>query len=319
MAGDITPEAVVFQLSQQCTVKRHVAKGEFREGEAVAIIFSDELSNLLGKATYNAPKRIPLFTELAFESRYSKRTKVGGEETIERMALSILACTQPGWMRNTITPDALEGGFVERANFIHRPASGRMYPMMSIPILDPLQAETLADRLVELASVPTGPQLIQPTDEGRKFFDDWYIREHKKGPRDRDDSSLHSLERRCIHLLRLATLLCVSEQTTLPFLQISQIRQAIRIIEAEDEFYPQFIAEASESGDAALGRKIIGWIADQGGLVQKSQFSQHPSFKGLGKDVRDTVIANLIDTGQIIPYKVVGGEQYGLPGVPGPK
>lgn len=289
-------------------------------GEAVALIVCDELSNLLGKSTYNAPKRIPLFTELAFESTYSKRTKVGGMEEVERMALSILACTQPGWMRNTIVSDALEGGFIERANFIHRPPSSRMYPMMSIPILDPLQAESLADRLVELASHTGNPQLIQATPEGQEFFDNWYRNEHRKGPRDRADTSLHSLERRCIHLLRMASLICISEGDTIPWLQIDHIKQAIRIIEAEDRFYPQFIAEASESGDSAMAREVLAWIGSQGGVVTKTQYSQHSKFKSWGKETRDRIMENLLDTRDLEEDKTGGkrNTKYKVPGVPVP-
>jgi len=316
MASDITPEDIVKQLSDWSSNPRRTEKGQLKppKGEAISLIISDELSNLLGKSTFNAPKKIPLFTELCFESSYSKSTVSGGKIEVERMALSILACTQPGWMRNTIVSDAMEGGFVERANFIHRPASSRMYPMMSIPILDPLQAESLADRLVEIAHQTGGPQLLQATDEGKRFFDDWYTREWKKGPRDREDASLHSLERRCIHLLRMASLLCISEATSIPFLEISHIQQAITIIEAEDQFYPQFISEASETNDSLLSRQILNWIAAQGGCVKKTRYSQHPKFKKLGMVKRNELMDNLVDTRDVWVHPGRGGKWYVLCG-----
>ncbi len=186
--------------------------------------------------------------------------------------------------------------------------------MMSIPILDPLQAESLADRLVEIAHKTGGPQLLQATDEGKRFFDDWYTQEWKKGPRDREDASLHSLERRCIHLLRMASLLCISEGTSIPFLEISHIRQAITIIEAEDEFYPQFISEASETNDSLLSKQILSWMAGRGGSVTKTSYSQHKKFKGLGKAKRNELMENLVDTGEVFIYPGRGGTWYVLCG-----
>ena len=314
MASDITPEDIVDQLADWSALPRHIGPGEALPGEAISLIISDELSNLLGKSTFNAPKKIPLFTELCFNDEYHRSTKSGGQKDVERMAFSILACTQPGWMRNTVVSDAMEGGFLERANFIHRPSSTRVYATFSLPMLDPLQAESLADRLVEIAGQTGNPQLLMPSDEGKEFFDDWYIREHKKGPRDKEDFSLHTLKRRCIHLLRIASLLCISERTSLPFLEISHIRQALTIIEAEDEFYPQFISEASETNDSLLSKQILNWITSQGGCVKKTHFSAQPKFKGLLVVKRNELISNLVEAGDIYIYNGRGGKWYVLCG-----
>ena len=318
IAGDITPQGLVDQLAEMSRAGRYLKTSngtvEKSPGEAVAIQICDELSNTIGKGTFGSPLRIPLYTELAFESSYSRATKKDGIQQVDRMAFSVLACTQPGWMRNTIVSDAMEGGFIERANFIFRPESGRMYPMLSIPPLDPLQAEELADFLVDISMQGPGPQLLQATPEGTKYFNNWYTSSHAGGPRDKDDASLHSLERRCIHLLRIASLLCISERDSLPWIQIDHLRLAIKIIEAEDAFYAEFVAQAGESTESSMGRHFIAWVMSQGGRVTKQAIGNHRIFgRSWDLNTRNRVIDSLVDTGQLQIEKLNKGTWYVIP------
>jgi len=319
MASDITPQGIIKELATMSGTSRYIKlpSGQVEQfpGEAVAIQISDELSNTLGRGTFGSPLRVPLYTELAFEDSYHKATAGEGSQTIERMALSVLGCTQPGWMRNTIVSDALEGGFVERANFIYRPESTRMYPMLSIPIIDPVKAEALADFLLEVSVQPPWPQLLQPTPQGKVFFDGWYERAHKRGPRDKNDASLHSLERRCIHLLRIAGLLCISERETLPWIQIEHLQKAIQIVEAEDKHYAEFIAQAGESTESQMCREVLAWVESQGGHVTKQAYGNHRKFgRSWDMGTRQRVIDNLIDTGQVVVHKKGGRTWYAVAG-----
>lgn len=321
--SDITPQDLVKQLAEWSALPRHIQTGSVREqeqGEAVAILISDELSNLAGKGTHGASLMVPLLCELCFESTYSKSTISGGKQFIDRMAFSILACTQPGWMRETVVSDAKEGGFIERVNFIHRPASQRMYNWLEIPIVDPLQAENLADELVLLATRMGDPQVLRITPEGHRFHADWYKREWDKGPRDAADATKHSLDRRCLHMFRLASLLAISEGDSVPWVQLSHLQQALVLIEAEDEYLPLFMSEANETREGTIQREFIAWIASQGGLVKKGVFGAWAGkkYNGILSTQRDELIENLADTGQLIIYKKPGVVRYGLPDGPKP-
>lgn len=316
--GDVTTQYLIKTLANNSKSNSRLVlfpsgKSEMIDGEGVCGIDADELSNLLGKGTHSALIRVPFFTEAAFQDHYHKATKSGEEENVERMAISILACTQPGWMRNTIVSDALSGGFVERANFIYRDKSVRdgLWSSVEIPILDPLVAEDLADRLVELSSQTTGPQLLQTTPQGAAYFTQWYKHQHSLGPRDKADASMHSLERRCIHLLRMAALLCVSEQETLPWIKIRHLQQAISIVEAEDEFYSEFIEQATEHSDAEVERNLLAWMKSCGGTVSRQQFAN--KFAKLGKVKRNEIMENLTDRGLVKgPLQGRGGTKYEL-------
>ena len=314
--GDVTIQYLIKRLALDSRDKSRHFKGVqgMVDGEGICGIDADELSNLFGKGTHSALLRVPFFTEAAFKDYYHKATKTGDEENVERMAISILGCTQPGWMRNTIVSDAMSGGFVERVNFIHRPPSIRdgQWSSVEIPMLDPLVAEELADRLTELATQTTGPQLLQTTPQGKDYFTQWYKHQHAKGPRDQEDSSTHSLERRCIHLLRIAALLSISDRVDLPYIQIKHLQMAIQIVEAEDEWYPQFIGQATEHSDAQTEREILAWMASRGGKVSRQQLANR--FLKLGKMKRNEIMENLIDRGLVRELRGPGGTTYELTG-----
>lgn len=174
--GDVTTQYLIKRLANDSRSNcRHfggMKPGDptrMVDGEGIGAIDADEFANLFGRGAHMAQIRVPFFTEAAFKEYYHKGTKTDGEENIERMAISILACTQPGWMKSTIVSDAMEGGFIERANFIQRGLSCRdgQWSDEKLPILRPIMAEDLADRLVELATQETGPKLLLSTPRGR--------------------------------------------------------------------------------------------------------------------------------------------------------
>ncbi len=317
---DITPQALVEQLSLMSDTPRfldpHGSVVRKVDGEAVAILISDEFSNTAGKGTHSASLFIPLLTKLAFSDNYTKATKMDGKQIVERIALSMLACTQPGWMRNTIVSDALAGGFVERANFIYRPAPTRAIGPYSTPTIDPLVTEDLAEFLTDVAYQPSEPQILMPTDEAKKFVDSWYVHEHGKGPRDALDDAIHTLHRRQIHVIRMASMLAVSEQDSIPWVEEKHYRQAIRIIEAEEDYYMEFISQASRSTEAAMCDQVLAWLGANGGCMPKRRFGNTKPFNNWTGKVRGQVIDSLRDSYLIDQASGKGGLWWRLPGSP---
>jgi hypothetical protein len=323
IASDITPQDLTKQLSVLSAKPRSVLPPgnmveQPKDGEAVAIMFSDELSNTAGSAKFGAGLMIPLLTQLGFGAEYHKSTKTGGQEDIWRMAFSILACTQPGWMRNTISSDAKEGGFIERVNFIYRPPSNRKYSFLRIPILDPLQAERLAEELIFLCYSLDRPKVMRITEECDEFFHGWWMREAGKIPRDLTEAEKHTLDRRCIHILRLASILAISEGEDLPYIQTATMKQAIGIVEAELEFIPLFMAQANETDDALKCREVLGWLNSQGGWSTKRTYAQR--FRKWELKKRHEIIKDLLDTGSLQVYpNGKGGTWYGIAGLEVPE
>lgn len=316
ISNDITTPAIKTQLADCCATPRYfAANAGFEPGEAIGVLISDEFSNTAGKAAFGSEQLIPFLTEMAYSDSYVRQTNKDGKIEITNCALSVLACTQPGWMRNTIVSDALAGGFVDRANFIYRGGAKMAIPLSELPVLDPLVTDGLTDFLVEVAHKPHPPQRLMPTDAANRFFGDWYKRNHPRGAKNMDDTgAAHSLHRKQLHLSRMASLLAISEQDTLPYIQESHYQQALRILDFEDDFYQEFISQATESSEALLGRQVLAWVAREGGCISRRRFGAHRKFSGWGKKTRNSVLEDLIDSGQLIQGSGKGGIWYRLPG-----
>jgi len=317
ISNDITTPALKTQLSNMSATPRYFEKGGgYEPGEAVGILIADEFSNTAGKAAFGTDQLIPFLTEIAYNSEtYIRQTNADGKLPIQNLAVSVLACTQPGWMRNTIVSDALAGGFTDRSSFIYRGASKTAISLFRIPPLDPLVAEELTDFLVKVAYKPCTPQRLEPTKKAEQFFHDWYTKDHATGPRDAADDSLQTLHRLQIHLNWVAGLLAISEQDSIPFIRRRHYQQALQILNFEESYYQEFISQASESSIAMKGRQILGWIAKQGGCVSKGRLSSNDPFKGWGVKIRGQVLDNLVDTGQLIQGSAGAKTWYRLPNV----
>lgn len=123
------------------------------------------------------------------------------------------------------------------------------------------------------------------------------------------DLSQHSLDRRCIHLRRIAALLCISEKESLPNIQKHHLQQAIAIVEAEDKWYPEFIRQATESDDAGMIRRVSAWI-EKRGTVNKQQYANHRTFRELGVGKRNEIMDELIARGIVKEHREVGGTKF---------
>ena len=305
---DVTQEHLVSALAQlsgrETLFKYQDGRSGMKRGEACAVIAADEFSNFAGNEVYNAQKRITFLVTAAFDDRYSKATKGGGEEIIERMTLSLLSTTQPGWMRNTITSDALEGGFIERVLFIHREETRRLYSMYRIPKVDPLVAEILAERLQPLAT-SNGTMVrtcLMPTKEAESIIHTWYLQEtSRRRAGTSGEIDKQSIHRRGIHINRTAALLAISEGDSLPYMEARHMNLAMEIIQAEDVWYTQFLEQAQEGTLEGQKRKVMDFLRSDkvGGSIPKTDFGQAKPFRSWGSKVRDTIVAELADTGEL--------------------
>ena len=253
---------------------------------------------------------------MAYSDSYVRQTNKDGKVEITNCALSVLACTQPAWMRNTIVSDALAGGFVDRANFIYRGGAKMAIPLPEKPVLDPLVTDDLIDFLVDVAYKPCPPQRLIPTSEANRFFSDWYRRNHPKGVKHaEDDGAAHSLHRKQLHLVRIASLLAISEQDSLPKVLEKHYQQALRILDFENEFYQEFLSQATESDESLMGRRILSWVAKHGGCVPRRKLMNNLPFKNWESRKRNQALDSLDESGQLECKSGKGGKWLRLPEV----
>jgi len=308
LGSDVTAAGLVEELADHCAHKRRLVGPngmhlDDRDGESVGIIDADELGGFLGRDSHAAGLKIPMLVEMWSKNRYSKHTKKGGDEIAENLALSLLACTAPEWMHDTVTGDALSGGFLDRLLLIHRDeGSGEWKPSNEVAITDPIAAEKCADWLVELMLYVSDGYSMCLTEGAQGRCNQWESEMRFAGPRDEDDASKHSLPRITLHMTKVAALLCLSEwdlEGPVPWIQRHHIDQAIEIMEAEEHYRQEFVGQAEANSDEEMLKKMMAFFRRKGGKVAVRDFNQHGMFKRMDHQHRAYCIAALIARGAL--------------------
>lgn len=294
---------------------------EIAQGDATALIHCDELSNFLGKGTYNIGKKAPFLTSICFGSSYGKGTKGDGESVIENMAVGVFACSAPEWMRGTIHSDAMSGGLVDRWEVVHRPMCIER-PYSKPEILDPIRANQLADWLRKLAQPPTsGRQMMLLTPRAEEWFDEFYYSQHEKRKKEMYNPNVKSLGRFSNQVMRLGAILCLSEYETVPMITVTQLKKAREILDVEEPFFGDFIEQASMSPimEDACGR-LMRFVVQKGPWVPKAEFTKRFSmtgvFRGRGGPAAtiQQYLDDMVETGKLIVKTKGKAKLYGLPG-----
>jgi hypothetical protein len=305
---DVTSASLVEKLAEHCKHKRKLVGPNGRHlepisGDSLAIVASDELGVFIGKDKHAAGTMIPMLVKMAYAESYRKSTKKGGEEHADRLALTILGCTAPEWMHDTVIGDAMSGGFLDRVLLIHREPTTRFWARDKIPLMDPILAEQLADWLVELMLRVTDGDPMLLTQEAGDRCDAWELAIHSAGRRDEGDASKHSLPRMSLHLVKIASLLCIAEwdlKNSVPRVQVEHIDKAIELLEVEEEYRSEFMAQAEASSDEPTMQRMMKFIRSNDGEVSKWEFNQYRRFREMDHQRREYMVAGLVARGDIV-------------------
>lgn len=189
--GRVTPEFLFDTLSH-------------RPHTAIAV---SELVTFLGRESYviELPAMLTDLYDCPVERRGGSISR--GERVIRDAFVTFLTASTPSWLRTSVNPTVIEGGFTSRCLFIHDEKPKRKVPWPSEVGMD----VTLSQRL--LMEVAEASQLVQRIDllpGAMRRFETWY--------RQRDTSSIVPFiasfnSREDAHVLRAAACLCINDGT----------------------------------------------------------------------------------------------------------
>ena len=243
------------------------------KGDATGFVVCDELSNFLGRATFNVGKKIPFITTIMFSESYSKGTATEGVKEINNMAVGIFACSAPEWFRNSITPDALAGGFLDRVQIIHRDDTRERLCSKGY-VMDPLKAEELAEKLRPLSD-QTDKFMLYLGPEEEEWFDKCYRDMAAESLKHKGNPAKKSYKRGSNQVLRLAMILTLSRLLDKPkeewfdavsgriWISLWDLKYSRMILEYEDVFNEEFFGRASQTDVEEAKNAIRCWLDDQ--------------------------------------------------------
>lgn len=241
-----------------------------KQGGATGLIYSAELSTLLGEKDYNKDM-VQVLTDL-FDSRtgMQRRTVSRGPEHIRDIAVSFLGASNERWLRTAIPASAYEGGFMARVLLIHQLGTNRIIPRPALPSSE-LEEECL--KWLRRTEFVSGEAVL--TSDASKFYTEKYHWMKKNWPQDERVAPFWS--RMPDHLLRLAMLISISSDVAQRDdikIQALHIQQAFALLSWILESLPRLYSMLgmNEYGDNALA--VIDYLYRRAGTASHAEIAR---------------------------------------------
>jgi len=290
------------------------------KADAAACTYIDEVATHFSKNDWGVDKKIATYTSMFSKTTYSKATLGRGIQSYDHQAFSLVACGASEWFRGALSPVMLEGGFMDRSQFVYRPKSGRIIPILDVPVIDPIKEEALARELVALATPPTPLRYRVPITPGAKealnrlsTVEFQHELDVSRGLRAAHEGYRRSVTRREIYRLKISALLAISDTpspteadpnyTILP-ITAKHVELAEFILSNEDRYFGTFLQAVNAGEDVKFARWLLNLFmrrnwepVEQRFLLRKA--TRQVSFKIADKAHLDSHLTVLKDFGLI--------------------
>ena len=272
-ANKMTPEALINSLCSGGQTQAIKTKAKKTNATTItvrqvctSVLFSPEFSVMLGKDAENNGM-LSILTDL-FDSPDSwiYETRGRGQEIVSNVYLSIFGATTPAWLSNSIPDNAIGLGLNSR--FIHVAQKARRHanPRPKItPALLRLR-DSLIEDLIQI-SMLRGEMVL--TSAADTFYDEWYRALNTKNL---DEKFWGYLERKPVHILKVATILSIAESDRL-VLTRDHLEMALVLLNQIELRMPEaFISAGSTSGKDI--QRVLQQIILSGGQIEYGDLVQ---------------------------------------------
>ena len=274
------------------------------EGESTGLIYVSEMGTMFGDKDYNKDM-VKNLTDL-FDNRNRKKrvTVTHGAQEIKNMAVSAILCSNERWVRESVPPSAMEGGWWARLLPIWCQGSDKIVPI-------PKMADrTVPEQLIAFMKRTAFLKGVAKLDKGGlEYYEAKYRQMRASWP---ENPQLHPFWNRYpAHMLRVGMLLAISENIE-PRDEIiisrKNIYQADRLMEWILLKLPNLYAVLStnEHGDNAV--LVIQFIKGKGGVVEEKDLGR-AMMRRMPSYVMKRIVQDLCAWGVLVrrPSKAING------------
>lgn len=253
-AENITQEAMIQDLAGCADTFMH--KGKLVTHSSLSVV-SKELSVFIGM------KNVKLLAVLCdlydCHSKWTYKTKLSGTDHIIGEWLSIFGATTPDWLKTSLPIDAIGGGFTSRVIFVVCSERGKKIPRGTRPN----EALILEKKLIhDLEIIATLSGEFQWSDDAGAFYDDWYL---KYEVSQSDWWLVGYLERKPIHIIKIAMMLSIAESDSL-IIELHHLKSAIQLLGQTELDMPSAFGGIGRSPTSQDIYKSIQVLKEQGSL-----------------------------------------------------
>lgn len=307
----ITPEKILKRLANLGT---RLDGTRVVPCDSVALVYADELSVLLNRASYADPMSDIIIKLYNAQSRQEYDSVGGGLIVLRNVCVTILATTTPIGLGESVSSKSHSTGYMAR---VHHVYGERTQKVNALTDLDDEEVDAVELRRVGeietslLARLSDYQKIEGPfrySKDGKQYFDDYY-HEWRRNPRSLEEGWF---TRRHDHMLRLAMLFRVSSHgdKTITSNALDQADKALLNIEADHAKAFQCIGQSQH---AKLQDRIVAAIVSNGGRISGPLLvSRVRRYIASIQELKDAIAA-LGDSGDIVrsmegnvDYYVVG-------------
>lgn len=271
---DFGPSATTWQRLIQSMAATHrftAVNGNWDEDwllSTCVTMFVSELGSLLEPANQ---QQADVLTDLwDCRDRWSKETKLHGNDVLCNPWINFVACTTPAWLAENFPEKLIGGGFASRVVWVYGEKKRKLvaYPSQVVPPTEHAELEQkLVEDLILISELRGGYEL---TPEAIAWGSKWYDQHwEKRPPHLRSERYAGYIGRKQTHMHKLAIVLAASQRQELILTQ-KDLELSERLLLAMEPAMLNVFNSVGASPPARCAREIIVILSQTGGTTMRA-------------------------------------------------
>ena len=219
----VTPEALISLF----------VEGYKKKGVSGGVIVCDELGVFLGGQAKNMDLMQLLTKWYDCPKHFEYHTMMRGKEVMNCVYCNMIAGTTPQWLKDSMPPHAVGGGFTSRIIFVYQDKPEKL---IAFPELTPEMVALKVKLIHDLKAISRLSGQFSLTKKAREWYEGWYTEVFK--PETTPYASLDGyFGRKHDTLLKVAMSLAVSKSSSLVVDEI-ELKMALRALNKNEQHLP---------------------------------------------------------------------------------
>jgi hypothetical protein len=255
--------------------------------------FVNEFKNWIA---YNPVRMINFLTDIYDRKIYDSGTIKRNNEVVINPSINVLACENPDQLVKFMKHDVITGGVARRFIVVYEPGYKEPVPRPIITVEASEAWKRVKQRLTEAKNVVG---CFKETAEGGRFFDSWYMENHKRMSKETNPLVKGYLSTKGDHIRKVAMKIdVVSDKPMLLFTPQLQ-EEAMFYLDAIEENLPKLTVAAGRNELMVPQMKALELLKLAGGWMPKKKFLKEIE---ADLDPRESwgMIKHLEDSGQAV-------------------
>lgn len=220
-------------------------------------------------------------------------TRGKGKVTVKMPCPSMLACSSPKWLIESIPHSAIGGGFTRRVNFVFATEKAKLIPYPSYNGNNATQLALIEDLRWIHTNVRGDFKLAF---DARKVFETYYM---SAAPDEFDDeATANYISSKWVHAIKLAMALSAAQRDD-RIIRKAELEEAIVEVEAIIATLKKVFRASGESELVVSGDKVLRYIEKKGYASYQELMAL--MWRDMTKYELESLIQGFVDGGMIVP------------------